>query len=76
MAEGKKLTRRVMMNIAKAIRNQEKVHREHRLLIGKAVAQVLYDENPLFDRATFLTILTGDLEYDPKTEKYNQGRGS
>ena len=60
-----------MMNIAKAVRNQDTVSQAGRLQIGRAIADVLKNEDSLFDRATFLSILTGDLAFDPKTEKYN-----
>jgi hypothetical protein len=72
MTKGVIISRRVMMDLAKCIRNQDKVHYEHRLLIGKAIADYMICEYPMFDRAVFLQILTGDLAYDPKTEAYTK----
>ena len=72
MAKGIKMTRRVMMDLAKVIRNLLKVHHEHRLLIGKEIANYMIREDPMFDRATFLMVLTSDLAYDPKTEMYTK----
>ena len=72
MTKGVLISRRVMMDLAKCIRNQDKVHYEHRLLLGRRIADYMIREDPMFDRATFLTILTGDLAYDPKTEMYTK----
>jgi predicted MPP superfamily phosphohydrolase len=72
MAFGVKLTRRVLMDLAKTIRNQTHIPRDTRLLFGRALADFFKNEDPFFDRATFLTILTGDLAYDRRTEAYTK----
>ena len=71
MAEGIKLTRRILMDMAKTIRNLD--YPNHvKLEVGLAVADFFTREYMFFDRKTFLNIVTASIHFDPKTEKFTK----
>ena len=58
------------MDFAKVLRNSA-LSKKNRELIGRDLAAYLATEDPFFDRKTFMSVMMGDLSYDPKTEPYS-----
>jgi hypothetical protein len=72
--KAKSFSRLILMDMAKVIRNCN-ISENNRILIGRDLATYFQTKDPFFDRKTFMQIVSGQLNFDTKTEAYSTYEG-